>query len=635
MTNDASKLSQFWQELKRRKVIKVIAMYTATAFIIMEAAEIMLPRFGLPDWTVTFIIILLIIGLPIAIILSWIFDVTPEGIKKTEPLKVAKQEEIPAKPVRRKFRVSDLIIAVLIVLVVILICPKIFKKDKLATIRDEDGRISIAVMPFQNMTGDTLWDIWQDGIQNELITNLSNSKELSVRQYQTMYDILQGSEQTYSGSITSTIGSDISRKLEANTFILGSIKESGDIVRINAQLINSETEEIYKTYQIDGKTEDDVFMITDSLSKLVRNYLEIKVLEQDAMFHEKTHSETHSAEAYRYYIQGQKMLISSNNDEAIELYLKALKRDSCFVSASVRLIVAYMNYGQPELARLIQKRTARYIDQATLYEQLLYYYFKADLDKDIQGCIEYSKRLTEEYPYTIAPYYILGLNYNLIHQYEKANDEFQKFFELMRQMDSEARKWIYGYTQAGLCYHELGQHAKEQEVYELGLSVLPDHPKIIFRQAICALSKGNITEANKLIGKHSSIREKQGESISALTSAGMIYEDADHLDKAENSFRHAFEIYPENAGVMNHLALLLIKHDIDVNEGMELIARALEILPDNWNFLYTHGLGLYKQGKLMEAKEVLDRSWEIRHYYNHDHYLLIQEVSQALAGQNQ
>ena len=77
MAANPNKLSQFWQELKRRKVIKVMAMYAATAFIIIEAGDIILPRLGLPDWTVTFIIILLIVGFPISIILSWIFDVTP------------------------------------------------------------------------------------------------------------------------------------------------------------------------------------------------------------------------------------------------------------------------------------------------------------------------------------------------------------------------------------------------------------------------------------------------------------------------------------------------------------------------------------------------------------------------------
>ncbi len=120
-----------------------------------------------------------------------------------------------------------------------------------------------------------------------------------------------------------------------------------------------------------------------------------------------------------------------------------------------------------------------------------------------------------------------------------------------------------------------------------------------------------------------------------LVSVSKIYEEADYFDKAEKSYRHAFEIYPENAGVMNGIALFLIKHDTNVNEGMELITRALEIEPDNWKFLYTYGFGLYKLGELKEAQKVLDRSWEIRLSYNHDHYLLLQEVEQAITRQNQ
>jgi hypothetical protein len=81
-----NKLYQFWQELKRRKVIKTIAGYAAMAFILMEVADIMLPRLGLPEWTVTFLIVLLITGFPIAVIFSWIFDLSPTGVRKTENL---------------------------------------------------------------------------------------------------------------------------------------------------------------------------------------------------------------------------------------------------------------------------------------------------------------------------------------------------------------------------------------------------------------------------------------------------------------------------------------------------------------------------------------------------------------------
>lgn len=151
MPQPTNKLTQFWTELKRRKVFRVIAMYAATAFIIMEAGEIMLPRLGLPDWTVTFIIVLLIIGFPITIILSWIFDITPEGVKKTESIEVAKEQEPSSAPVKRKLRVGDVIIVLLVVIVCILLYPKIFKKDKFEGIRDTDGRISIAVMPLLHL----------------------------------------------------------------------------------------------------------------------------------------------------------------------------------------------------------------------------------------------------------------------------------------------------------------------------------------------------------------------------------------------------------------------------------------------------------------------------------------------------
>ena len=101
-----NKLTQFWQELKRRKVIRVLTMYAATAFIIMEAGDIMLPRLGMPDWTVTFIIILLIVGFPITIILSWVFDITPEGVIKTEPVQLAKKKESIPVPVKRGLKIS-------------------------------------------------------------------------------------------------------------------------------------------------------------------------------------------------------------------------------------------------------------------------------------------------------------------------------------------------------------------------------------------------------------------------------------------------------------------------------------------------------------------------------------------------
>lgn len=82
---DPNKLSQFWLELKRRRVTRVITVYAAAAFVILELASIIIDPLNLPDWTLSLIIVLLCIGFVIAIILSWIYDLTPEGIEKTGP----------------------------------------------------------------------------------------------------------------------------------------------------------------------------------------------------------------------------------------------------------------------------------------------------------------------------------------------------------------------------------------------------------------------------------------------------------------------------------------------------------------------------------------------------------------------
>ena len=95
MPGKPSNLGQFWQELKRRKVVRVIIVYAAASFVILELIDIVAPSLGLPDWTLNFIIILLCVGFIITVIVSWVYDITPEGIEKTKP--VGEIQE-PVKP---------------------------------------------------------------------------------------------------------------------------------------------------------------------------------------------------------------------------------------------------------------------------------------------------------------------------------------------------------------------------------------------------------------------------------------------------------------------------------------------------------------------------------------------------------
>ena len=115
MPDKSNNRFQFWKELKRRKVFKVVAMYAAAAYVIIELTNNIAEPLGLPSWTPTMIIVLLIIGFPFAVIFSWIFDITPEGIKKTENI----DQKIP-KSTQKRGHLNKVIIASLSIAVILL-----------------------------------------------------------------------------------------------------------------------------------------------------------------------------------------------------------------------------------------------------------------------------------------------------------------------------------------------------------------------------------------------------------------------------------------------------------------------------------------------------------------------------------
>ncbi len=150
MPTNPNKLSQFWQELKRRKVTRVITVYAAAAFVIIELTDIVAPSLGLPNWTLNFIIILLCVGFIIAIILSWIYDIHSEGgIVKTEPVHKVKTVDIPGST--NSWRIATYVSVVIILCLLILNIVGSNNRVKI----DESLAKSIAVLPFQNFSEDS------------------------------------------------------------------------------------------------------------------------------------------------------------------------------------------------------------------------------------------------------------------------------------------------------------------------------------------------------------------------------------------------------------------------------------------------------------------------------------------------
>jgi adenylate cyclase len=641
MSDRQNRFIQFWQELKHRKVIKANAMYLATAFIILEVVDIVTPALHLPSWTVTLVVVLLAVGFPISIILSWIFDVTPDGFVKTESVVATRQKQNISKPARRKFQLSDGIIIVLLIVVVVLIYPKIFRKDKFEKIREEDGRISIAILPFQNLTADTMYNVWQEGVQNLLINKLSNCPELSVRQSQTMFDILESTGQTTYASITPSIASDIAVKLATNTFVVGNIMKAGDKIRISAQLRDATSEVIYKSYEVDGHLNDDFFDITDSLSNLLKNYLEIEVLKQDVPYDYTSWAFTNSAKAYRYYLQGLDSYFNGDYKSAIEVFNKAISIDSSFFAAYSWLIETYGSYGydqqdysQIELGKqLLQILVGWEIDKLSHIQQLTLKMATAKyIDKDPQEYIKNCRLVLEYDPQQRVYWYNLAIAYGSIHQFEKAIEAYEKVAEISKQWG--VKEWVWTSYRLGTAYHMIGEHDKEQEIYELGLSNIPNNHRILYRQGVCALSRGDIMAANAYVGRYKSIckEDRFWNDARIYHRLGHMYAEAKFYNEAEKFWQTSRQLEPENLYHVRCLAEFLILNDIDVQEGLELVNTILESNPDYYDVLFFKGLALYKQGHPEQALETLKMAWDKRYSYRHDHYLAIKEVEQALAN---
>lgn len=626
---------KFWQELKRRKVFRVLAMYAGAAFVIIEVTNNIVDPLGLPSWLPTVVILLLILGFPVAAVLSWLFDITPSGIVKTESIDNMPEESGDLLESRRKLRTSDVVIAVLVIAVVVLLYPKIFTNDELKNVRGNDGKITIAVMPFDNLSSDTLYNVWQGGFQNLLISTLSNSSELTVRAYQVVNDLLEQKKEVNASSLSSALASDVAQKLDSKTFILGNILKAGKKIRINAQLVDVASEEIYKSYQIDGNSEEDFFLLADSLANIIKNYVEIKKISDAYNAPDIQGNQiTQSSEAFKHYIRGYDAFKYTELTSAVDWFSKAIAADSSFIHAYVMSAYANLMNGRDFAARksmeLAKARNTGLPTEETLMVGQLNAYFNETPYEEIK----YTKQLIEIDELNPLYWHMLGFAYFKLKDYQQAVNSWEQIFKIHEKWGTDYTN-PYVYFLMGDALHKLDNHKREAEILALGNRLNPNAVMIQQYQAICALSHGKIEEANEIISEYTSIRHNVLHCTEAMIATGLgeIYSDANMLEEAELHYRETLELEPDNLYRVLNFARFLVENDIDVEEGLQFTEKILDIYPQHWPSLEIKGWALYKLGKHEEALSVLNDAWEHKTVYSHNLYLHIQEVEKALAEQ--
>ncbi|NIN73122.1 MAG: tetratricopeptide repeat protein [Gemmatimonadetes bacterium] len=318
-------MKAFLAELKRRRVYRVAIVYAAVAFIIWQAAEIAVPALRLPEWALTLVVLLTIAGFPIALVLAWAFDITPEGVKAAEPGNRAMQ-----------------MTAGVVLLALVMGAAWLALRHNAST-PSPDAK-SIAVLPFTNMSADPDNEYFSDGITDDIILHLSKITELEV--------ISRTSVMRYKDTDLNL--RQIGEQLGVATILEGGVQRAGDRVRINAQLIDAATDAHLWAESYDREL-TDIFAIQSDVAQRIAAALQA-TLTADERERIKA-APTGNLEAYDLYLRGR--FFWSQRGEGIErglaYFQQALELDPDYARAHAGVadcynLLGFYAYLRPEEA---------------------------------------------------------------------------------------------------------------------------------------------------------------------------------------------------------------------------------------------------------------------------------------------
>ncbi|MCZ6826889.1 MAG: hypothetical protein O7D88_05265 [Gammaproteobacteria bacterium] len=322
-------LSGFIRELSRRNVFKVAAVYVVTAWLVMQIADTMFPAFQMPAWTITFVAFLLLIGFPIAMLLSWAFEMTPDGLKREKDI-----EHAESIAVQTGNKLNVITITLLGIAVVFFALDKFGVGDKESGTAIAQDKKSIAVIPFENISGDAANDPFTIGIHDDLLTHLSRIGSLKT--------ISRTSMLQYRNT-TKTIP-EIARELGVATILEGGVQRSGDRIRINAQLIDAETDTHLWAATYDRQlTAGNIFAIQTEIAMSIAEALAATLTEGEQQRLAKVPTE--SLAALDAYFLGKQLLERRTRESllaAVEYFEEVIKLDPDFALGHSGLADAYM-----------------------------------------------------------------------------------------------------------------------------------------------------------------------------------------------------------------------------------------------------------------------------------------------------
>jgi TolB-like protein/Tfp pilus assembly protein PilF len=478
--------TNFFAELKRRNVYRAAVAYGVVAWFLTQLTTQVFPFFEIPNYAVRFVVVALAVGFPIAMLLAWVYEFTPEGIVRTEDLQPAQAKSVQ----RATGRILDFIIIGALLLVIAMLIV-----GRLPFYRQTDESISqksIAVLPFENRSEDKANAYFADGIQDEILTLLSTIADLKV--------ISRTSTQQYQSKPRNV--AEIAKQLGVANILEGSVQKVADQVRVNVQLLNAQTDSHLWAETYDRKL-TDVFGVESEIAKGIAESLQAKLTgrEEQAL----AVRPTKNPEAYDTYLrglafEGRRPFSFETRSEAKGFYERAVQLDPNFALAWARLSRAdaflyFFHEDQSSARRDAAKsalENAQRLQPNSSETLLALGYYQYWVLRDFGAAKTTFRRVSKMLPGSSEVLAALGQ----ITRREGHWDESIAYFEQALALDPRNVELL---TYAAETHSMVRQFPAARKLCDRALDILPDDPDLMADKALMYQAEGNLQEAAKLL----------------------------------------------------------------------------------------------------------------------------------------
>jgi TolB-like protein/Flp pilus assembly protein TadD len=551
----------FFSELKRRNVYKVAIAYGVVAWLLIQIATQVFPFFEIPNWTVRLVVLLMAISFPIALILAWAFELTPEGIKRTEDVG-------PSQPHAR----GGAWIYIAIVGAALSIALFFVGRYTAPAISEAGPKLpkkSIAVLPFDNLSRDPDNAYFTEGVQEEILTRLAKVGDLKV--------ISRTSTQRFKSAPHDL--RQIAQQLGVMHVLEGSVQKSADQVRVNVQLINALTEVHLWADTYDRKL-TDIFAVESEIAKTIADTLQAKLTGSEQ--HAIALRPTANHEAHQLYLKGRYFWNKRTADDfktAISYFRQAIDKDPAFALAYAGLADTYLLL--PAYAVASPQESVPKAKAAA--EQAL------KLDNTLG---EAHASLGQA---------LFAFDLNLI----EADREFRRAIELNPNY-ATAHQWyaIGVLTPLGRFDDAISESRRALELDPLSLIINADLGTVLFN---ARRYDEAIEQLRKTVEMEPDFYYAHWQLGQALEMKGMINEAIAEYEKATR-----LNDDPLPLGLLAHLYAKLGKRD----KALEILLRLREVSTQRYVAPYTFALIYLGLGQKDEALQFLERDYEDRDGYN-------------------